>query len=269
MQRDIRSSRRLAPWRRGAIGTLALLIALPAAGAGMPVFDATNLAQNLISAIQQTINVSQQVSQLTNEASMITNQVEQLAHELQMLEDMWANSRHAADLTWGDVDQMMATLANTVQLGMSISYAMEDLATAFPERFPGYQTPVDWNAAYRDWSQTALDSMQATLQAAGLNVADAPSVDAALAALREENRTAEGRMEALQVANQLASMQIEEVTKLRGLVATQISAQNAYFATQEDKRAAAEAAASTWISRGVRPIPIAFTDAGFDAVPRP
>lgn len=268
MQREARRSRTVT--RRGiaALGALALLLALPAR-AGMPVIDISNLAQNLITAIRQTIAVSQQVEQITNEGTMIANQIEQLANELQMLEDMWANSRPAGDLTWGEVDQMMAALADTMQVGMAISYAMDDLATAFPERFPGYEAPTDWNVAYRDWSQTALDSMLATMSAAGMNVADAPSVDAALGALREENRTAEGRMEALQVANQLASLQIEEATKLRGLVAAQISAQNAYFATQEGKRAAAEAAASEWISRGVRPVPLDFTDAGFDEVPRP
>lgn len=250
-------------------GLLAALLTAGPSAAGMPVIDASNLAQNIITAIRQTIAVSQQASQLTNEGTMIVNQIEQLAHELQMLEDMWANSRPASDLTWGEVDQMMAALENSVQLGMSVSYAMADLATVFPQRFPGYQAPADWNGAYRDWSQTALDSLLGTMSAAGINVADAPTVDAALGALRQENRTAEGRMEALQIANQLASLQIEESTKLRGLVAAQISAQNAYFATQEGKRAAAEAAASDWLSRGVRPVPLTFTDAGFDTVPRP
>ncbi len=271
MRERTRNGRRM---RRGAGLGVALALALAVgtggpAGAGLPVIDVSNLAQNIITAIRQTIAVAQQASQLANEGTMIANQVEHLARQLQMLEDMLANSRHAQDLTWGEVDQVMASLANALDLGMSISYAMGDLATAFPDRFPGYVAPTDWTVAYRDWSQTALDSLLATMTAAGLNVADAPSVDAALDMLRVENRTAEGRMEALQVGNQLASLQIEEMTKLRQLVATQISAQNAYFAAQEEKRAAGEAAARDWISRGVHAVPTAVPDAGFDTVPRP
>lgn len=107
--------------------------------------------------------------------------------------------------------------------------------------------PTDWNAQVQEWSQATLDTLNGTLRSAGLNAGDFNSVGAALGALRSANDGATGRNELLQVANSLASLQIEEMAKMRQLVALEINAQNVWKANATNTTAASEAALQRFI----------------------
>ncbi len=233
------------------------------------VLDLTNLVQNIITAVQQTLSVAQEISMVVNQGTQISQQVQQLEHELQMLENMALHSRTSATVAWGDTDSALAALASAVDLGLAIPYSLSDVAGAFQERFPGYVAPSDWPAAYNEWSTSALDTLRGTLASAGMNVADAPNVQAALDALRNSNDSAQGRLEALQVGNQIASLQVEEMTKLRQLSAAHINAQNAYLGAQEAKAAGSAAAFDAWLGNAPRLIPVSRPSEGLGAVPRP
>ncbi len=83
------------------------------------------------------------------------------------------------------------------------------------------------------------------------------------------NDGAQGRLEALQIGNQIASLQVEEMAKLRQLFAAQINAQNAYLGAQEAKAAGSAAAFDAWVGNGPREIPVSRQDEGLGTVPRP
>jgi len=233
------------------------------------VLDVTNLVQNIVTAVQQTLSVAEEVEIVANQGTQITQQLEQLQHELDMLQNMAVNTRTIGTVAWGETANALGTLAQAIDLGLSIPYAMANVATVFGRRFPGYVPPSDWPAAYDSWSTSALDTLRGTLASAGRNVADAPRVQAALDALRRSNDDAEGRLEALQIGNQLASLQIEEMAKLRQLFAAQINAQNAYLGAQEAKAAGSAAAFDTWVGNAPRAIPVSRPSEGLGAVPRP
>ena len=84
------------------------------------------------------------------------------------------------------------------------------------------------------------------LSAWGLGHADVNQI--ALDRLAAASDSAEGRLQAIQVTNQLASLQIAEMAKLRQLVG---------------------AALSRLIDAGVAPPPVQRPDEGFGQVPRP
>ena len=237
--------------------------------AAIPVIDPTNLVQNIVTAVQQTLNVIQEVQAVANQGTQIAQQVQQLQHELEMLQNMAINTTPSATVAWGEVQAALATLASAVQTGLSIPYELANVARVFETRFPGYVPPTDWNAAYNEWSTTVLDTLRGTLASAGLNVADSGSVQAALDRLRSANDGARGRLEALQVGNQIASLQVEEVGKLRQLMATQINAQNAYLGGQEAKQAGAAAAFNLWVANRPALIPVSRPAEGLGTVPRP
>lgn len=241
----------------------------PATRAAIPVIDPTNLVQNVITAVQQTLNVVQEIQAVANQGTQIAQQVQQLQHELEMLQNMAINTTPGATVAWGEVQTALATLGHAVQTGLSIPYELANVASVFESRFPGYSPPTDWNAAYNEWSTTVLDTLRGTLDSAGLNVADSGSVQAALDGLRSANDGARGRLEALQVGNQIASLQVEEVTKLRQLMATQINSQNAYLGGQEAKQAGAAAAFERWVTNRPALVPVSRPPEGFDSVPRP
>jgi P-type conjugative transfer protein TrbJ len=230
--------------RRRALALLALaLVALaprPAARAQSIVLDPTNLVQNIIAAIQNIIEVAQQVQQITNEVTQITNQIQQL-------QDMANQASQLGSPTWGEVQAWIEKLANAAEIGDSLVYSMPDIAGQLHRQFPGYVSPNDWNAQYEQWSTTTLDTLRGTLHSAGLNVSDVDTVDAALGSLRSANDSATGRNELMQVANSLASLQVEEMAKVRQLLALEINARNVWAASQTNNDAAGEAALQQFI----------------------
>ncbi len=233
--------------RSTLIGSMALLAGAaltfappPPARAQSIVLDPTNLVQNIIAAIQNITEVAQQVQQLTNEATQITNQIQQL-------QDMVNQAAQIGSPTWGQVQSTIAALANAVNIGQSLAYSLPNIQAQFQAQFPGYVAPTDWNTQYQQWSQTTLDTLNGTLRSAGMNAGDFNNVQAALDSLQSANDSATGRNELMQVANSLASLQVEEMAKFRQLLALDINAQNVWKAHATNSDAASEAALQQFI----------------------
>lgn len=253
-----------------AIGLVGVVLCPPRAARGLDiVFDPRNMVHNIITAVQQTLSVAQEVQMVANQGTQITQQVQQLQHELEMLQNMALHTLQAPTVAWGETQAALDALGQAVQVGLSIPYTLSDVADVFEGRFPGYVAPTDWPTAYDSWSTSALDTLRGALASAGRNVADAPNVQAALDALRSSNDSAQGRLEALQIGNQIASLQVEEMTKLRQLFAAQINGQNAYLGAQEAKAAGSAAAFDTWVGNAPRAIPVTRASEGLGTVPRP
>jgi P-type conjugative transfer protein TrbJ len=233
------------------------------------VTDLANLAENIVTAVQQTLSVAQEIQMVTNQATQIAQQIQQLENEYEMLANMLTNTTPGATVAWGEVDTALRALARTIETGLALSYAASDIARVFEERYPGYEPPQDWPSAYESWSRSALDTLRGTLASAGENLRDVGSVQQALDRLRSQNEATEGRLEAIQIGNQLASLEVEELAKLRQLVAAQINAQNAYLGAQEAKAAGSEAAFDAWVSNGETAIPVSRPSEGLGTVPRP
>ncbi|MCZ7618387.1 MAG: P-type conjugative transfer protein TrbJ [Myxococcota bacterium] len=253
-----------------AIGLVGVVLCPPRAARSLDiVFDPRNMVHNIITAVQQTLSVAQEVQMVANQGTQIAQQVQQLQHELEMLQNMAVNTLAAPTVAWGETQAALDVLGQAVQVGLSIPYTLSDVADVFEGRFPGYVAPTDWPTAYDSWSTSALDTLRGTLASAGRNVADAPNVQAALDALRTANDSTQGRLEALQIGNQIASLQVEEMTKLRQLFAAQINAQNAYLGAQEAKAAGSAAAFDAWVGNAPQAIPVSRASEGLGTVPRP
>ena len=238
-------------------GGVLILAPQPPARAQALVLDPVNLVQNIISAIQSITEVAQQVQQLTNEATQIANQIQQL-------QDMANQAAQIGSPSWGQVQGTIAALANAVKIGQSLAYSLPNFQARFQTQFPGYVAPTNWTLQYQQWSQTTLDTLNGTLRSAGMNAGDFNSVQAALGSLQSANNGATGRNELMQVANSLASLQVEEMTKLRQLLALEINAQNVWQAHATNSKASAEAALQQFIGT---PGPVAnpaSSSAGFN-----
>ena len=242
MPHVLRRNRARRPRRQHAAVALLFIVGAlaPRTGTADVVFDPWNFAQNVVSAIQSITAVAQQVQQLANETTQIANQVQQL-------QDMANQAARITAPTWGEVQVSIAALANAVQIGQAIAYNLPDIQARFQAQFPGYVPPTDWNTQLQQSSQSTLDTLNATLYSAGLNAGDFDSVQGALTALRDASDGATGRNELLQVGNSLASLQIQEMTKMRQLLALEISAQNVWKANSTNTNAASEAAVQRFI----------------------
>ena len=264
-----RENRSVKQWGRMLVVVLALLV-VPRSGRGaLVVTDFGNLVENVISAAESIESVAQQGTQLANEAESLSHEVTQIQELVSILKDLQQNSTGGITAAWSEVDDTLGALSRAIRVGDAISYDLGDLSSEFQKRFPGYTAPTDWNQSYRKWSTSSLDTLRGTLLSAGRNVGDAPTVQGALDSLRSANESTNSRLEAIQLGNQLASLEIAEMTKLRQLVAAQITSQNTYAASEEARRAGADAAFSHFIDSGVGRAPSSRAAEGLGVVPRP
>ena len=103
-----------------------------------------------------------------------------------------------------------------------------------------------------NWSQTSLDTTLGTLRAAGLQGQQLQSEQAVLDRLRVMAQSSDGRMQALQVANQIAEQQVQQTMKLRQLMLADLQSKQAFQAAQMQRQAATEAASEQFFTFGGR-----------------
>lgn len=188
-------------------------------------------------------NLIQNTATALNTANQLAIQSQQLQSELKDIENFKGNVGQ-----WANTQNLLYQLANQVQQGQALAYQMQDLDRQYRSRFPGYVAPQNYQQSYRNWAQTTHDTLLSTLVSAGMQVDQFHHEQDTLNQLSHLSQTAQGRMQAVQVGNMLATQQVSQLQALRQLVATQINAQNTYAAYETQKDAAVEASVSNWIS---------------------
>jgi P-type conjugative transfer protein TrbJ len=169
-------------------------------------------------------------------------QGEQLANAIEQLRDAIKNSQFSTSMTFGAISQNIASLDGIVMGGQALAYSLGNLDTLFAETFPGYQAGNRYFQAYKKWSQTSLDTTRGVLRAAGLQSKQMASEQAVINALRNQALSPVGRMQALQVLQQISEHQVEQLMKLRQLMIADMSSKQAYQAATIQQQAASEAA---------------------------
>src|ERR1700747_3769986 len=170
------------------------------AHAGVPGVFATEYTQLL--------NYAELVGQLEKQVSMVENQLTQIS-------DMTKHGLTISDQLFGTVASDIANLRQIVNTGQALSYTMSNMDGAFKVRFPGYSSTTNYGQSYQQWSQTSLDSTLGALKAAGLQNSQFDSDAALLKTLQNQSTSAVGRMQALEVGNQIAENQSAQLLKLR------------------------------------------------------
>jgi len=183
------------------------------AHAGVPGVFATEYTQIL--------NYVELAGQLEKQVLMVENQLNQLA-------DMAKHGITITDQLFGTVASDINNLNQIVKTGQSLSYTMSNLDGSFRLRFPGYSSSTNYGQSYQTWSQTSLDSTRGALNAAGLQNSQFNSDEALLKTLQGQSQSAVGRMQAIEVGNQIAENQAEQLMKLRQLMMADMQSKASY-----------------------------------------
>jgi P-type conjugative transfer protein TrbJ len=195
-------------------------------------------------------------TQLANHLQLVNSYIrqgEQLRQEILMVLDMAKNTATLPSQVFGPVASDIAQLASIVQGGRALAYSMANLDAEFRSRFRGWgYNSRTWYLDYRNWSQTSLDTTLGTLRAAGLQGQELQSEQAVLNQLRSMAESSDGRMKALQVANQIAEQQVEQMMKLRQLMLADLQSKQAFQAAQIQRQASTEAASERFFTFGGR-----------------
>ena len=191
-------------------------------------------------------NLATETTQLFNYGELVAQYIrqgEQLSQEIQQLEEMVRNGKALPGQVFGNVLNDSNQLGTIVQGGFALAYSMANLDAEFRSRFPGYgYTSGTYYRDYRVWSQTTLDTTLGTLRAAGLQGKQLQSEQSILAALRAMATSADGRMQAIEVGNQISEQTVEQLMKLRQLMLADLQSKQAFQAAQIQKEARNHAA---------------------------
>lgn len=212
---------------------VASVMALPVK-AGIPVIDGTNVVQTTISAV--------------NNVQAVTKQIQQYQTQLQQYENMLQNTVAPAAYIW---DQANSTINKLLQVQDTLNYYKNQAGSldAYLKRYQDvnyYRTSSCFNectaseiSALREAEQNSsgarkkandavfkvIDEQQNTLQSDADNLAE----------LQTQASGAQGQMEAIQAANQLASAQTNQLLQIRSLLVAQQNAAATLAQAQADK----------------------------------
>jgi len=185
-------------------------------------------------------------TQLLNNAQLVDQYIrqgQQLEEALKQSVDMIRNSQALASQVFGPIMEDINALSDIVQGGQALAYSLANLDAEFQNRFRGYgYSPGSYYTDYRNWSQTSLDTTRSTLRAAGLQSQQLQNEQSVMAAIRQMEQSADGRMKAVQVANQIAEQEVQQLMKLRQLMLVDLQSKETYQAQDVKEEAATEAA---------------------------
>ncbi|CAJ3630817.1 conjugal transfer protein TrbJ [Burkholderia pseudomallei] len=213
---------------RPAKMVLAMVIAAAFGGpvhAGIPVIDATNVVQTTISAMQNVAAVAKQIQQYETQlqqyqnmlqntlapAAYVWDQANQTISKLLQAQDMLNYYKNQA----GSIDSYLSRYQDVAYYRSSPCFTATGCTDA--QRQALLDAQVNGSAAQKRANDAVLqgvDQQQQTL------VTDAAN----LRKLQSQVTSAQGQMQALQAANQLASAQTNQLLQIRGMLAAQATA---------------------------------------------
>ena len=213
-------------------GVICLALAMPVPGSAYTVY-CTNCSNQFMQALDRVTNVEQlarlwaqyeeDVIQTAQQLRMVQQNIEQYQNMLQNTDSLNENTLRRMN---GDFKRI-ATYLGKLKTQKGDTEALEQVYT---RTFPSYaeiagivaRSPEEYQQGWEEWSQYVDRAALATFQVSGSQLDELTDSDELDDHIQDLLNSPEGRMQALQAANQLTAIQIREARELRGLLATQI-----------------------------------------------
>jgi P-type conjugative transfer protein TrbJ len=199
----------------------------PGPAAAVPVFDASNYAQNLLQAARALEQINHQVQSLQNEAAMIE-----------------AMSRNLERVDFPELERIrsaMQRIDGLMQQARAIDFRVEGLDRQLEALFPGAGARAlsgDERVAQARARLAAAQAGYADAMRVQAQVAENVREDAALLAdFARRSEGAVGALQAQQAASQLAALGVKQQLQLQALLAAEFRSE----AVERARRAQAEA----------------------------
>jgi P-type conjugative transfer protein TrbJ len=190
----------------------------------------------------QLLNYAELINQYEKEVGQYEKQVLMVENQLQQLANMATNTQGFSNTIWGNAMQDLALLQQAVAKGQALAYTFSNMDQVFEQRFKGYSNwstsamgTVNFPTQYANWSQQTLDTCRSALSAANLQYQNFTTEQGTMHQLVNASQSATGRMQAIQVGNQIAAQLVDQMQKLRQLLMTQIQMQAQYISKKQDQ----------------------------------
>ncbi|HEY9578295.1 MAG TPA: P-type conjugative transfer protein TrbJ [Rhizorhapis sp.] len=220
--------RLLAPLLAATSITAASIVPTTPAQA-IPVFDASNYAQNLLTAARTLQQINNQIQSLQNEASMLTN----MAKHLQRL-DFSSLTQLTRSM------QAIDALMNQAE-GIAFDLALTETALReqFPEVFDTAMTTDQMLAAAQAQWQAAKQGYRQTMRVQAQVVENVQADSGLLAELVSQSQSASGSLQVSQATNQLIALSTKQQLQIQQMMAAQYRADAIEQARQQQAMEAA------------------------------
>lgn len=193
-----------APSRRAVhlilIGGIALTsspFAVPPAHAQITVFDASNFAENVLTAARELQQVNNEIQGLENQATMLINQAKNLA-------SLPYSTLAQLDQSISKTHQLLAQAQN---IGYDVTAINQAFTEVYPETYSSTTTSSQLEAdAQSRWANARAGYQDAMNVQAGV-VQNLAATHAQVDALVSSSQGAEGALQASQAGNQLLAIQ--------------------------------------------------------------
>ena len=180
----------------------------------------------------------------------LQQETQTVAAEAQQLQYMIKNTTGGSAGVWQSDQSMLDELGGLIQQQGGLSYSLSNLQAQFQKQFPGYAVPQNPDQQEAQNIATTLNTLNGTLADAQGQAQNFANEQAQFAELEGMNRTAAGRLQAIQVGNEIALQQAQQIQMLRQLVVAMINAQNVAAANRVNAQAAEDASVQRWLSAG-------------------
>ena len=194
----------------------------------------TNCSEKWVQLLDRITNVQQlstAMDQYAEGVRQTTQQIRMVQQNIEQYQNMLQNTKNLSPSVLSSIAGDFRRLG---ELQRQLELQRGDFASmqrVYQEMYPGYdgmaeQTNQQYRQRWKQWSAESDRAYRATFQATGRQLqelqGDADQFDRQVQQLLN---TPEGRMEALQAANQLAALQLRESREMRSLMNTYIQAQ--------------------------------------------
>lgn len=223
-----------------ALSTGGALVLPAAPAAAIPVFDATNYAQNLLQAARALEQINRQVQSLQNEAAMLQN----MAKNLERIE-------------FPQLGRISSSLQQVEQLmgqARGIDFSVGQLDERFRALFPGAVDEAlrsDRRVAdARARLDGALDGFRHSMSVQAQVVENVQEDAGLLAELVERSQGATGSLQAQQATNQLLALSTKQQLQLQNLMAAEFRSLGLERARRAQAEVEARASARRFLGSG-------------------
>ena len=212
----------------------------PPAQAQWAVFDASNFAENMLTAARSLEQINNQMQSLQNEAVMLEN----MARNLQSLD---VNSLGRMTAALSQINALMTQ-------GNGIAFTVSATNTAFAQQFPSsYGATLTTSQALSDartrW-QSAMSAYSQTLQIQAQVDQNVQADAGTLSDLVTASQGAVGSLQAQQAANQLIALSAKQQMQIQTLMVAQYRAEALDQARKAQAQAAAQAMTTQFLGLG-------------------
>ncbi|HIE1643066.1 P-type conjugative transfer protein TrbJ [Pseudomonas aeruginosa] len=234
----------------------ALALAMASAGLGVTLYMAPAPAYAIYCSNCSTFY--QQMFEYAEAVNTALNTAEQLSTQIQQYQNMVTQGTGLPDSMFGSIAADLKSVVNIYNRSQALGRQIQNMDAQFNTAFPGFESYLNQAAnsaevpardRYQKWSEQGRDNVRTALEAANLNTSTFESEDAQLDRMVARSQSAVGRMQAIQAGNEIASQNVQQLQKLRDLLATQINMQGNFMAQQGDRKAASEAAEQQFEAR--------------------